>query len=165
MVEENQLQSLPSFVLWNRLRLPFLPLQLKKYKWNKWCKAHHTENTGPLAKYNNFFQENSAVAKQLPGCQMRPIKWWGDPDITKYWSDWQPKNLCCQSPGPIVPDDAAIFFQYFYVAQPKICVDHPTYQLGGPLGDTKFFVSCSTEKINLKILSSKWQPFGSRPHC
>ena len=37
-----------------------------------------------------------------------------------------------------------IFFQYFYVGPAKICVDHPTYLLGGPLGDPGFFVSCST---------------------
>ena len=73
---------------------------------------------------------------QLSGRQMRPIKWSGDPDITKYWSDWQPKNMRCQSPGLIVPDDAVIFFFHFYVGQPKICVD----QLGGPLDDPGFFI-------------------------
>ena len=38
-----------------------------------------------------------------------------------------------------------IFFQYFYVGPPKICEDHPTYQLGGLLGDPGFFISCSTD--------------------
>ena len=36
------------------------------------------------------------------------------------------------------------WFQYFYVAQPKIIADHPGYHLGGPLGEPGFFVSCST---------------------
>ena len=36
-------------------------------------------------------------------------------------------------------------FQYFNVGQLKIIVDHPGYQLGGPLGDPGFFVSCSTD--------------------
>ena len=37
-----------------------------------------------------------------------------------------------------------IFCQYFYVRQPKFSVDHPAYQLGGPLGDPGIFVSGST---------------------
>ena len=32
-----------------------------------------------------------------------------------------------------------IIFQYFYVGSPKICVDHPTYHPGGPLGDPGIF--------------------------
>ena len=62
-------------------------------------------------------------------------------------------RLATQSPGLIVPDDAAIFLEYFYVGQPKICLDHPTYQLGGPLGDPGFFVSCSTATSQNKIVN------------
>ena len=74
---------------------------------------------------------------QLSGRQMWPIKQSGDPDITKYWSDWQPKNFFCQS-GHVQSSQTMqpcwtcgyqnmhIFFQYFYVGPPKICVDHST---------------------------------------
>ena len=45
-----------------------------------------------------------------------------------------------------------IIFQYFYVGPPQICVDHPTYHMGGPLCDPGFFVSCSTVR-KCKILA------------
>ena len=106
------------------------------------------------------------VVLQRSSRPMWPMKRSGDPDITKYWSDWQTKNLFCQSSCPIVPDDAAILdvwlskyaylFQYFYVGPPKICVDHPTYQLGGTLGDPEFFVSCNTDTCVLGDQASPW---------
>ena len=48
------------------------------------------------------------------------MKQLGDPDVTKYWSDWQPKNFFCQCPCPIVPDNAAMLdvwlsnYAYFF---------------------------------------------------
>ena len=70
---------------------------------------------------------SSAAAKQSPSRQMRPMKLSGD--ITKYWSDWQPKNFFCQNPCQIVPNDAAMLdvwlskyaflFHYFMSDHPK----------------------------------------------
>ena len=82
----------------------------------------------------------------------------GDADIAEYWSDWQPKYFCCQNPFLIIQNDADMSygsdnyhsintvccFNYFNRRPPKICVDHPAYQLGGVLGDSGFFVSCIT---------------------
>ena len=79
--------------------------------------------TDPFVENN---ADISAGAKRPAGRQMRPMKRSGEPDITKYWSDWQPKNFFCQSPCPIALDNAAMldvwlsnyayfFFQYFYV--------------------------------------------------
>ena len=50
------------------------------------------------------------------------------------------------------PSDLPCFFQYFYVGPAKICVDHPTYLLGGPLGDAGLIVSCSTDQEILRML-------------
>ena len=71
---------------------------------------------------------------QLSGRQMRPMKRLGDPDITKYWSDWQPKNFFCQSPTPIVPDNATMLdvwlsnYAYFF----PIFLCRTTQNLCGP---------------------------------
>ena len=79
---------------------------------------------------------------------MRPMKRSGDPDITKYWSNWQPKNFFCQSPCLIVPDDSAMLdvwlskyaylFQYFYVGQPKF-VRTPNVPTGWSAGQPRIF--------------------------
>ena len=41
---------------------------------------------------------------------------------------------------------------YFNVRPPKICVDHPAYQLGDPLGDQGFFISHSPA-----IILNRWR--------
>ena len=71
---------------------------------------------------------------------MRPMKRFSDPDITKYWSDCNPRisfaKVHVQSSQMMQPcwmcgyQNMHIIFQYFYVGPPKICVDHPTYLLG-----------------------------------
>ena len=63
------------------------------------------------------------------GRQMRPMKQLSDSYITKYWSDWQPKNFFRQSPCPIVPDDAAMLdvwlSKYAYYFSICFMSDHP----------------------------------------
>ena len=53
----------------------------------------------------------------------------------------------CSHVWRVVIKSCIFFFQYFYVGPPQISVEHPTYQLGGPLGNPGFFVSCSTVHI------------------
>ena len=49
---------------------------------------------------------------------MQPTKRSSDPDIPNHWSDQRPKNFCCQSPCPIIPDDAAMSDMCFF----QICI-------------------------------------------
>ena len=56
-----------------------------------------------------------------------------------------------------------LFFQYFYVGPPKSCVDHPTYQLGGPLGDPGFFVSCNTGPMIFVNTDLSWSLMFAQP--